>query len=143
MRNLETPQAIADAFGDYYSDLYNLQRDPDTHQSSSEDIHEFLQHIRLPSLTSEQLSQLNDPFTEQEIIVTIKTLHLGKAPGPDGLTGEYFKQFAQQLAPHLTALFNDMASSSKFPSESLQALITLPKPGKEPTAPKMFAQSRF
>lgn len=93
--------------------------------------------MKLPTLIAEQLTHLNNPFTEQEIIATIKTLLPGKAPGPDGLTREYFKQFSHQLAPHLTALFNDAASSSLFPRESLQALIvTLPKPGKEPEAPQ-------
>lgn len=63
----------------------------------------------------------------------MKALPPGKAPGPDGLTGEYFKQFGHQLAPHLTTFFNEAATASKFAHESLQALIiTLLKPGKEP-----------
>lgn len=78
---LRNPQAIADAFSDYYSDLYNLQQDPDTHQPTSEHINDFLNHIRLPSLTTEQLSRLNDPFTIL-VTATIKTLPPGKITRP-------------------------------------------------------------
>ena len=61
-----------------------------------------------------------------------------KSPGPDGLTGEY-KQFSTVLAPFLSQVCNDAASSSSLPPEMLNALIiTLPKPGKEHTSPQNF-----
>lgn len=67
-----------------------------------------------------------------EILSTINSLPLGKAPGPDGLTGEYYKKFSTQLTLHLSQLFNNTGSSSSFAKESLNAIIiTLPKQGKE------------
>lgn len=57
------PQAIADAFSSYYSDLYNLESDTHTHQPTQEEIQSFLSHLNLPTLTSDQLSRLNTPFT--------------------------------------------------------------------------------
>lgn len=85
----------------------------------------FLQ-ITLPTLTKVELS-LNKPFTELEILSTITLLPSGKAPGPNSLTGEYYKQFSNQITP-----LN--AASSRFAKELLNAIITLPKPGKELTS---------
>lgn len=136
---LTDPQDIANAFRDYYSDLYNLNQDPQTPQPSLDVINQFLQSIHLPTLTGNQLETLNAPFTEQEIKVSINSLPNGKAPGPDGLTGEYYKQFSAYLIPHITEVFNNTASSSKFHYEYLNALIIMiPKPGKEPNAPQNF-----
>lgn len=85
------------------------------------------------------METLNAPFTKQEIKATIDSLPNGKAPEPDGLTGEYYKQFSAHLIPHLTEVFNNAASSSQFPNEYLNTLkITIPKPGKEPNIPQNF-----
>lgn len=47
---LTNPQDIANAFSDYYSDLYNISRDSSTSQPSHDDIDAFLQKITLPKL---------------------------------------------------------------------------------------------
>ena len=39
------------------------------------------------------LTSLDDPFTEQEIMHAIKQLPSDKAPGPDGFTGLFFKTY--------------------------------------------------
>lgn len=136
---LTNPQDIANAFSDYYSDLYNIRKNPSTCQHSNEDINIFLQQMKLPTLTDTQLSFLNEPFMEQEIHSTITSLPTGKAPGPDDPTGEYYRQFSSQLTPHLTQLFINTASSSEFATELLNALIiALLKPGKEPISPQNF-----
>lgn len=133
------PQDIANAFSDYYSDLYNLKRDANTPQPTPAEINHFLQSIQLPTLTGTQLDNLNRPFSEQEIQTSIDSLPNGKAPGPDGLTAEYYKQYALQIVPHITELFNNAASSSNMPNDFLNALIvTIPKPGKDPDSPKNF-----
>lgn len=64
---LSNPQDIANAFSDYYSDLYNLKQDPQTPQPSRDEINRFLQNVHLPTLTDKQLSSLNVPFSEWEI----------------------------------------------------------------------------
>lgn len=136
---LTNPQDIANAFSDYYSKLYNIKHDHTTYQPSHEDINNFLQQIKLPKLTDSQLTSLNEPFSDREILDTISSLPTGKAPGPDGLTGEYYKRFSRHLLPQMTEFFNIAASSSTFSDESLNALIiTIPKPGKAPTSPQNF-----
>lgn len=81
------PQAIADTFSSYYSNLYNLKTDSQTHQPNQAEIQSFLNHVNLPSRMTYQLSSLNSPFTEPEIQSAIESLHNSKSPGPDGLTG--------------------------------------------------------
>jgi hypothetical protein len=51
------------------------------------------QTINLSELwvTNFDLSELDAPFTEEEVWTTIKGLPSDKAPGPDGLTGRFYK----------------------------------------------------
>lgn len=85
------PQAIADAFSQNYSSLYNLRDDSSIPQPNASLIESFLQHINLPSISPEQLTDLNSPITAAEVSGIIKTLPNNKSPGPDGFTGEYFR----------------------------------------------------
>lgn len=85
--------------------------------------------ISLPSLSEEQLHRLNAPCTEQEIQSIIKSLNTSTAPGPDGCTTSYYKQFADILAPKLTKLFNHILQGHNLPEDMLAANMTLiPKP---------------
>ncbi|XP_068122117.1 inositol polyphosphate-4-phosphatase type I A-like [Hyperolius riggenbachi] len=132
---VSNPKQIADLFCDYYAGLYNLHTDSQTPQPNSEKIDAFLSEINLPSLSPPQLDKLNAPFTEAEVITTIKTLKRNKAPGPDGFSNEFLISFSDSIAALLSEVFNKFASSGNIPAEFLEAIITvLPKPGKDPTA---------
>lgn len=130
------PQKIADAFSSYYSSLYNLKNYPKTPQPTPEVINNFLSQLPIPKVTDTQLETLNTLFTEIEIHRIIDSLPLNKSPGPDGVSGEYYKEFKYTLSPYLNSIFSAAAASTSFLPEMLEALIiTLPKPGKEPTSP--------
>lgn len=60
------PRDIADAFSDYYRTLYNLENDPLTHQPDQALIAGFLAKLSLPQLTTNQLHQLNLPFSSKK-----------------------------------------------------------------------------
>lgn len=136
--SLQDPRDIANAFSTYYSSLYNLLPNPDMNLSS-DTINTFLNSIDLPTLTAEQITNLNSPFTAEEVSKTIDSLPLGKSPGPDGFINEYYKLLKTTLAPHLSDVFNEATSLSAFPNEMLRAtIITLPKPGKTPNTPQNF-----
>jgi hypothetical protein len=47
-----------------------------------------LQEMGIPS---HNLADLELPFTEDKVWLTIKKLPTDKAPGPDGLTGRFYK----------------------------------------------------
>lgn len=87
--------------------------------------------INLLSLSSSQLTALNAPISEEEIVKVIEHLKPRKSPGPDGLTNEYYKIFHSTLAPYLCNTFQNIVATASPPKEMLQAVITtIPKPGK-------------
>lgn len=107
-------------FSEYYLSIYNLATDPFTSQSTDFTIQEFLSSVDLPSITSDQLHQLSQPFTKEEILNAIKTLPHKKSPGEDSFNNEYYKKFANILSPYLNNLFNNAASSGSFPLDMLR-----------------------
>lgn len=135
-QRLTNPQAIADAFYEYYSALYNLNKDAATPQPTQESINKFLSQIKLLTLPKSQLGSLNAPFSAGKIIRINKFLPAGKSPDPDGFTNEYYKGFADTLSSYLTNIFTEAPSKASFPKEMLTAnTITLPKPGKDFNTP--------
>ena len=52
----------------------------------------FLEKYNLPKLNKEEAESLNRPITAvMEIEAVIKKLPTHKTPGPDGFTGEFYK----------------------------------------------------
>lgn len=82
---------------------------------------------------------MNQPFSREEIHKIIDSLPSNKSPGPDGFTGDYYKTFKQISSPYLESTFNAAAASATFPPQMLNAkIVTLPKPGKDPSSPPNF-----
>lgn len=133
------PKEIANAFKSCYSCLYNLKDDSESPQPSSDNISEFLTDLNLPSLTPQQLTSLNHPISDEDILLAIKTMPKGKSPDTEGFSAEYYQEFAEVLLPHLNKVFNRAATLAPFPPEMLRAIkVTLPKPGKAPDRPQNF-----
>ena len=65
----------------------------------------FPEKYNLPKLNEEEAENLNRPITADEIEAVIKKLSTHKRPGPDGLTGEFYKAFKEELTPNLHRLF--------------------------------------
>lgn len=61
----------------------------------------------LPSLSENQVEQLDLPITKEEIIEVINNLPSGKAPALDGLTAEFYKAYPEELAQFLLDMYND------------------------------------
>ena len=60
----------------------------------------FLERCNLPKLTQGKFDNLNRLILIKEIESTINNLPKQKAPGPDGLTGEYYQRFKEQNDTH-------------------------------------------
>ena len=56
-----------------------------------EEMDEFLEKYNFPKLNQEEIENLNKPNTSMEIKTVIKNLPTKKSPGPDGFTGEFYK----------------------------------------------------
>ena len=77
---------------------------------------------------------MNDPITSTEIEAVIKSIPKNKSLGPDGLTGEFYQTFRQELMPILLKLFLKIAEEGTLPNPFYKATITLIlKPDKDNT----------
>lgn len=53
----------------------------------------FFSNLTLPTPNDTQRMDLNRPITSEEVTEAVRILQSGKAPGPDGFSSEFFKQF--------------------------------------------------
>ena len=58
------------------------------------------------------------------VLKLLSNLDANKAPGPDGVPGKILKQFAGELSPALTHIFNKSLVTGQLPSDWLTANIT-------------------
>ncbi|KAE8904331.1 hypothetical protein PF005_g28901 [Phytophthora fragariae] len=76
-----------------------------------------------------EVKNLKEPFTEAEVAVAIGQTKAGKACGPDRLGNEWYRDFATQLTPILTHLYNRWYQEGVFPATFLEADIFCLKKG--------------
>uniref|UniRef100_A0A2N9H476 Reverse transcriptase domain-containing protein n=1 Tax=Fagus sylvatica TaxID=28930 RepID=A0A2N9H476_FAGSY len=76
----ETQDAIREGIVDFYQDLY----------SESEHWRPFLGGVDFPSLELEEATQLERPFSEEEVGLALNQISGEKVPGPDGFTLAFF-----------------------------------------------------
>jgi len=79
--------------------------------------------------TPQDLSSLEDPFTQEEIKDTINSMTGDKAPGPDGFTGAFFKTCWEIIKVDVTAAVNTLfdMNSQGFDLLNSANIILLPK----------------
>lgn len=124
------PKQIAQGFETFFSDLYNLPSSP----ISQADIDKYVSDAQIPPLSVETQNLLDEPITLKELQVALNSMKIGKAPGPEGFTVQYYKILLPVLGPRLVAFFNTLGVSSHFLSETLKAHISLiHKEGKDPS----------
>ena len=70
-----------------------------------EEMERFLEKFNLPRLNQEEIEIMNNPITSTDIEAVIKHLPKNKSPGPNGLTGELYQIFREELMPTLLKLF--------------------------------------
>ncbi|CAG8675522.1 4437_t:CDS:1, partial [Paraglomus brasilianum] len=77
----------------------------------------------LPQVNAEMNMNLTKSITKEEIERIIKSLPNGKSPGTDGLTYEFYKEFAEIVIPILGKVFNQVLTTGNMPV--LQAFSVL------------------
>ena len=94
-----------------------------------EETNRFLEKFNLPRLNQEEIEIMNNPVISTEIEAMIKNLSKNKSPGPDGLTGEFYQTFREELMPILLELFQKTAKEGILPNSFYEATISqIPKP---------------
>lgn len=76
-------------------------------------------------MTEEEANNLTRPLTQEEIKKTILNLKNGKTPGVDGLPGEYYKTFINELTPILCTVYNYLLTKSDPPWTWSEAVISV------------------
>ncbi|WVZ94677.1 hypothetical protein U9M48_040542 [Paspalum notatum var. saurae] len=81
---------------------------------------DFTLDLHSLELQHHDLSELDEPFTEEEVWVTIRELPMDKAPGPDGFTGRFYKTC-------WSVIKDDTGHVSKFKLLNSAFITLLPK----------------
>ena len=64
----------------------------------------FSEKFNLLRLNQEEIEIMNNPIISTGIEAVIKNLPKNKSPGPDGVTGEIYQTFREELMPILLKL---------------------------------------
>lgn len=94
------PQDILNTFSTSYQELYSSHS-----TATTQDIESYLATIPLPCLSDTDRDYLDCPITLQEVIDSISSFHPAKSPGGDGLPVEFYKEYAEFLAPRLLEVY--------------------------------------
>jgi exonuclease III len=103
---------------DFYEKLFQ------TRKCSFRKRRRLIKNIR-SRLTQDAFDSLRQPLSLEEIQKAIALLPSNKSPGLDGLTAEFYKKFAPDLAPLLLATWNDSLLKGSLPESLRKGLISL------------------
>lgn len=93
----------------------------------------FWENMVLPQMSSAQAESLIKPITIEEVRNAMKQSINNKAPGPDGLTNEFYKILGPKLEGVLMAIFNSFLHGEELPLYFNSILLkVLHKPGRDP-----------
>ncbi len=90
------PLEINNALKLYYENVYTSEcLDTLLEQNN------FLDELEFPQLAEDAKLDLENNLSIEELVDAVQSMNSGKAPGPDGLPVEIYKNFSKRLMPHL------------------------------------------
>lgn len=87
----------------------------------------------LPQLSQEERERLDSELTLEELGAAVNQITFGRAPGIDGFSTDFFKQFWNTLGSDLHAVLAECFRSGSFPVSCQRAVLSL-LPKKEDLA---------
>ena len=91
----------------------------------------FLHDCNVPRLLDNERESLESQITENEVLLALKEMNNGSAPGCDGLTIEFLKFFWIDLKDHILKSFKSSFNKGILSISQRSAIITLIHKGKE------------
>lgn len=127
-RKQRSISVILKSFQKYYSKLYS------TCNPNLASIRDFLNtYFSGKFLSQNHVDFLEEPATPDEVLGIINSLKNNKTPGRDGFGAEFYKAYAEFLAPPLSQNINEAFALGKIPqSWNKAAIVVLPKQGQDP-----------
>ena len=78
------------------------------------------------------------PIRDSEVLSVCKNLPTGKSPGPDRLPNAFYKNFADLMAPVLTAAYNQAFQNGQLPASMLEGIISVLYKKKDRADPRNY-----
>lgn len=122
------PKSISLEILKFYKQLYSFKL-------SNEDCRTFLKDIEeyIPKVEDNFKQTCDSQITMAELDRVIGCLSLNKAPGSDGLTGDFYRHFWEDIEKLLHQVFLEIFETCILPPTMRHRLIiSIPKPGKDP-----------
>ncbi|KAJ3586500.1 hypothetical protein NHX12_012898, partial [Muraenolepis orangiensis] len=121
-RVTSSPEEMRDHAMDFYTNLFGGE------QCSIEGREEILEG--LPQLSPEEKAALDLELTLEELTGAVNQMASGRAPGIDGLSGEFLKHFWGVLGADLRGVFAECFRTGSLPVSCRRAVLSLlPKKG--------------
>ena len=95
---------LSDEFGSIF-----CEKEVDTSSLSFNNIAKYT----TSKITDEEKKESEDQILNDEVDKSLKKLKSNKAPGPDGLTNEFYIHFQKELSPILTKIYNQFINSDE------------------------------
>ena len=112
----------------FFQNLYTKRVDEENMENK---IDVFMQNCNTPKLSENEKNLLEAPLTENEILLALKVMNNGSAPGCDGITIEFLKFFWIDLKKHILKSFIASLEKGKLSISQRSAVITLIHKGKD------------
>lgn len=91
---------------------------------SDTEYRELLSRDKLPQLSPAQADTLLTPPTLDDALALLCRLQPNAAPGPDGLANAFYRQYADEIAPHILHLLQAFHSSGYIPPVVKLGIVT-------------------
>ena len=112
----------------FFAELYSKKIEEDGIENK---IFDFMQDCEVPRLSEEQRNRCEAPLTENELLIALKEMKNGSAPGSDGITIEFIKMFWNNIKHFMLNSFLEALEKGSLSISQRNAIITLIHKGKD------------
>jgi exonuclease III len=124
---LENENDILNEARDYYQNVFKKEKEET--EDEQKKVREFIEEITITKVTDEQNEMLISEITAEEIKKALSETGNNKSPGRDGIPYEFYKHHANEIAPILSEMFNEMLNSPEEKISCIGIMKLLPKSG--------------